>query len=229
MAEIPGAKAELERLGRLMRAQMLDLVARLTPEAEVFPQKLGHPSVADWHEPLRFTYGMTSRGARPDTVPPAEMAQRAAEVLATAGWAVAVEEEVADAYCVTGRSEDVMIRVRVSTVSDVMLYIAETPKMALATPEPFTRPEPLRTVDTLSPGHVLCYECDGLGWCRCCYGRGWIPDSERGRRRCRECHQGRACPICRGAGEKYAADLQDDERGQYPELVLPPTPLLRQE
>ncbi|MGI5170380.1 hypothetical protein ACQEU3_39120 [Spirillospora sp. CA-253888] len=216
MAEIPGARAELDRLGRLMRAQALELAARLTPEAQIFPEKMGHPSVADWHEPLKFKHGVTFRGARPDAVPPAEMARRAAQVLAAAGWSV--EEEVTDAHFVTGRGKGVMIRVRMSLVSDVVLYTAETPMVALHTPEPLVRPEPLRTADTLDPGYVLCYECDGLGWCPCCHGRGWVPDAARGRKRCPECHQDKVCPVCRGAGEKSAAALQYYERGHYPEL-----------
>ncbi|MFD3698030.1 hypothetical protein ACFWUZ_18070 [Streptomyces sp. NPDC058646] len=216
MAEIPGARAELDRLGRFMHAQVRELVSRLTPEAQVSPGELGPPAVSDWHEPLQFRHTMTFRGARPDTVPPAEMGRRAAEALADAGWAV--EEEIADAYFTTGRRDEVVLRVRVSMISDVVLYQAETPSMAFHTPEPLVRPEPLRTADTLDPGYVLCYECDGLGWCSSCYGRSWVPDAERGRRRCPECHEDRVCPICRGSGEKYAATLQYYERGYYPEL-----------
>lgn len=40
MAEMPGARAELDRLGRFMHAQVRELVSRLTPEAEVFPEAL---------------------------------------------------------------------------------------------------------------------------------------------------------------------------------------------
>lgn len=216
MAEIPGARAELDRLGRFMHAQVRELVSRLTPEAEVFPEELGVPAVSDWHEPLQFRHSMTFRGARPDTVPPAEMGRRAAEVLAAADWAV--DEVLADAYFATGRRDGVVIRVRVSVISDVVLYQAETPSMAFDTPEPLVRPEPVRTTDTLHPGYVLCYECDGLGWCPSCYGRSWVPDAERGLRRRPECHEERVCPICCGRGEKHAATLQYFERGYYPEL-----------
>ncbi|MFD9452453.1 hypothetical protein ACFWBC_05080 [Streptomyces sp. NPDC059985] len=117
------------------------------------------------------------------------MGRRAAGAMAAAGWTV--EEELADAHFATGRRDRVVIRVR---------------------------PEPLRSACTLDAGYVLCYECDGLGWCSSCYGRTWVPDAERGRRRCSECHEERFCPICRGAGQKYASTLQYYERGYYPEL-----------
>ncbi|MFD3870332.1 hypothetical protein [Streptomyces sp. NPDC058623] len=207
---------ELERLGLLMHEWVRELVVRLTPEAMVWPEGLGEPAVSDWHEPLQFHHTMTFRGARPETVTPAEMGQRAGEALAAAGWAV--EEEVTEAHLVTGRRDGVVIRIRISVISDVVLYQARTPSIAFYTPEVFVKPEPVRTLDTLSRGYVLCYECDGLGWCSSCWGRGWVPDVERGRRRCRECHQDRVCPICRGAGEKHAATLQYYERGHYPEL-----------
>ncbi|MFF5706586.1 hypothetical protein ACFY7H_29470 [Streptomyces sp. NPDC012794] len=216
MTDIPGAREELERLGLFMHVQVRELVSRLTPEARVFPQELGVPSVSDWHEPLQFHHTMTFRGARPETVSPAEMGQRAAKALAAAGWAV--EEKVTEAHFITGRHDGVVVQVRISKISNVVLYQAKTPSLAFHTAEVMVKPDPVRTPDTLRPGYVLCYECDGLGWCSSCWGRSWIPDVERGRRRCPECHQDRVCPICRGAGEKHAATLQYYERGYYPGL-----------
>ncbi|MQY05782.1 DnaJ-like cysteine-rich domain-containing protein [Actinomadura macrotermitis] len=221
MGKIPGARAELDRLGGVMRSELFDLVGRLTPEAApaVEAVRLEYPGVADWHEPLRFDHRATIRGARPQDVSPEEMARRAVEAFAAAGWTV--EEEVADAILVTGRSEDITIKVRVSVVSPVVLYMAGTPAMALDTPQPRVRPEPLKSAGNLSPGYALCYECDGLGLCPACYGRGWVPDEERGRRHCPECQIVPVCPICRGAGELYVATLQYFEKGYYPDHFPP--------
>ncbi|MDA5282759.1 hypothetical protein [Streptomyces sp. Isolate_45] len=107
-------------MGQFTHAQVRELVSRLTPEAKVLPEEPGVLAVSDWHEPLKFRHAMTFRGARPDTLPPAEMGRRAAEVTAAAGWAV--KEELADARFATGRRDSVVIRVRVSLISDVALY-----------------------------------------------------------------------------------------------------------
>ncbi|WP_433543694.1 hypothetical protein ACQPZG_00245 (plasmid) [Streptomyces sp. CA-294286] len=130
-----------------------------------------------------------------------------------------MEEEVAEVHFITGRLDGLVIRVRIAKISDVVLYQAQTPSMALHTPEVLVGPDPVRTADTLAPGYVLCYECDGPGWCTTCWGRTWVPDVERGRRSCSECHRDRVCPICRGNGEKRAATLQYYERGYCPELA----------
>ncbi|MEV7188751.1 hypothetical protein [Kitasatospora sp. NPDC093102] len=51
-------------------------------------------------------------------------------------------------------------------------FSGRTPAMALREPEEFRWPEQIRTVETVTSGHVLCYECDGLGRCPECGGRG---------------------------------------------------------
>ncbi|MEU5382321.1 hypothetical protein [Kitasatospora cineracea] len=85
-------------------------------------------------------------------------------------------------------------------------------------PVEFRPPEPVRTPGTVTPGFVLCYECDGLGACDRCGGRGWFPDAPPGRRRCPACFGRRVCPICRGGGELAVSDLSAYQRGYYPEL-----------
>ncbi|MEV6095102.1 hypothetical protein [Nocardia sp. NPDC051981] len=79
------------------------------------------------------------------------------------------------------------------------------------------RPEPVRTAETVTPGYVLCYECDGEGRCPRCHGVGWLDDTGK-RRRCPLCHARRVCPICRGEGELAISDLSTYQLGYYPEL-----------
>ncbi|GLW56847.1 hypothetical protein [Kitasatospora phosalacinea] len=85
-------------------------------------------------------------------------------------------------------------------------------------PEQPRRPEPVRTAETVTPGYVLCYECDGLGACDSCDGRGWLPGEPPGRRRCRVCFARRVCPVCRGGGELAVSDLSTYQLGYYPGL-----------
>ncbi|MEU3492092.1 hypothetical protein [Kitasatospora cineracea] len=85
-------------------------------------------------------------------------------------------------------------------------------------PAEFRGPEPVRTPGAVTPGFVLCYECDGLGACDQCGGRGWFPDAPPGRRRCPACFGRRVCPICRGGGELAVSDLSAYQRGYHPEL-----------
>ncbi|AUY53813.1 hypothetical protein C2142_38930 [Streptomyces sp. CB01881] len=78
----------------------------------------------------------------------------------------------------------------------------------------------MRTPVTVTPGYVLCYECDGLGRCPGCGGRGWVPGRNRPRSRCGECGTTRVCPVCRGGGELAASGLSEYQRGYYPGLDL---------
>lgn len=76
----------------------------------------------------------------------------------------------------------------------------------------------MRTPETLTPGYVLCYECDGLGRCPGCGGRGWVLREPHRRKRCAECGTRQVCPICQGHGELSASSLSPYQRGYYPEL-----------
>lgn len=82
----------------------------------------------------------------------------------------------------------------------------------------FEWPEPVRTPETVTPGYVLCYECEGLGWCPSCGGRGWLDDGAGGRKRCPECHTQGICPICQRAGQLAVSQLSPYQRGYYSEL-----------
>lgn len=79
--------------------------------------------------------------------------------------------------------------------------------MALHDPQEFQRPQPVRPAETVTPGYVLCYEYDGLGWCHGCEGRGRLPDPTGGRINCPACHRSRVCVICRGAAELAISQL----------------------
>lgn len=80
-----------------------------------------------------------------------------------------------------------------------------------------TPAEPVRTAETVTPGYVLCYECDGEGRCPRCHGAGWL-DTAGKKRKCPLCHAQRVCPICRGEGELAISDLSTYQLGYYPEL-----------
>ncbi|APB01556.1 hypothetical protein [Nocardia seriolae] len=216
MGEISGARAELDRLGAVLRAQLVELIADLTPDADLGLLFLDEPTVADWSEPPRYHYSGLIRGERPATVAAADIARRATALLAGAGWEVG---EVADtsgpkpAVVVTGRRDGLGIEVRVGDHTSAVMFSGRTPALALREPEEFRLPDPVRTPETLTSGHVLCYECRGLGACPECGGRGWL-----GEERCPECHGSRVCPICGGDGELAISELSPYQRTHYPEL-----------
>ncbi|MFB9573528.1 hypothetical protein [Streptomyces yanii] len=223
MGEIPGACEELERLGRALRAQLVELIDDLTPGADLGLLFLDEPNVADWHEPLRYSYSTLFRGERPEGLGAADIALRAAGVLGPAGWEIAGPQEEIDGarrtYVLTACHPDgIRIEVRTGDHNSVVFYSGQTPAQALREPEEFQWPEPVRKPETLTPGYVLCYECDGLGACDCCGGRGWVPSEPHGRSNCRQCSRKRVCPICRGGGELAVAQLSSYQLGYYPEL-----------
>jgi hypothetical protein len=221
MGEIPGAREELDGLGRALRAQLVELIIDLTPGSDLGLLFLNDLRVADWHEPLRYHYSAVFRGERPASVSGAEIASRASALLGSAGWEVATSEENDGAKrrgMVIGRHDGGSIEILVGDHTSAVLFSAQTPALALRTPEEFQWPEPVRTPDTLTPGYVLCYECDGLGLCPGCGGRGWLPSEPHGRTNCRECHRERVCPICRGGGELAIFQLTPFQQGYYPEL-----------
>ncbi|MFG2563645.1 hypothetical protein [Streptomyces sp. NPDC048496] len=221
MGDIPGAREELDRMGRALRAQMVELITDLTPGSDLGLLFLDWPTVADWHEPLRHHYSALFRGERPASVSAADLASRAAALLGPAGWEIAASEENDGAKpwsLVTGRQDGSSIEVRVGHHTSAVMFSGQTPALALRAPEEFQWPEPVRTPETVTPGYVLCYECDGLGECPGCGGRGWVPDQARGRTNCPECRRGRVCLICRGSGQLAVSQLSPYQRGYYPEL-----------
>ncbi|GAA4904078.1 hypothetical protein ACFPM3_29430 [Streptomyces coeruleoprunus] len=220
MGAIPGARQELDRLGRLLREQMTELIDDLTPGGDLRLLFLDEPRVVDWHEPLRHQYASGFDGRRPAGVGAADIAARAAALLGAAGWDVTASREEAGGRArlvVTGRRDGCRIDVRVGDHWPIVWFEGRTPALALYEPQEFEWPEPVCTPENLTPGHVLCYECDGLGWCPACGGRSWVPSKSRGRTRCPECSTYRVCPICRGAGQLAISGLSPYQRGYYRE------------
>lgn len=218
MGEGPGARAELDRLGRALRAQLVELIEDLTPGADLGLLLIDEPKVVDWHDPLRYSYSTVFRGERPEGVGAADAASRCAGLLGRAGWDVSGPWQESDGTCVlTAHRDGTLIEVTTGEHPSV-LYQGQTAARALREPEDHRWPEPVRTPGTLSPGFVLCYECDGLGACDCCGGRGWVPDEPNGRRRCPQCATRRVCPICRGQGQLAVSQLTPYQLTYYPEL-----------
>ncbi|MGK5543298.1 hypothetical protein ACSNOH_00875 [Streptomyces sp. URMC 127] len=213
MRETPGARAELDRLGRALHAQLVELIDALTPGTELGLLFLDEPNIADWREPVRYSYSAVFRGQSPEGTGAADVASRAAALLSAADWdVVGPEEEAADGtkrtYVLTARSPDgIRIEVRTGDCNSAVLYSGQTPAPALRETEEFQWPEPVRTPETLTPGYVLCYECDGLGACHGCGGRGWAPGEPQGRSNCHQCGRQRVCLICRGGGELAVSQL----------------------
>ncbi|MFG2905443.1 hypothetical protein ACGF13_10345 [Kitasatospora sp. NPDC048286] len=198
MGPVPGAREELDWLGHALRAQLVELIDELAPGSDLSLLFLAEPEVVDWHEPLRYRYSVGCfTGMRPANV-------------TAAGGTVRI--------VVTGRRHGCGIEIRAVDHMSTLWFSWQTPAMALYEPEEFRRPEPLLTPETVTPGYVLCYECDGLGWCHDCGGRGWRPDAAHGRVNCPACHRRRVCVICRGAAELAVTDLSLYQRGYYPEL-----------
>ncbi|MEE1805542.1 hypothetical protein PUR32_04215, partial [Streptomyces sp. BE133] len=122
-------------------------------------------------------------------------------------------------YVLTARRPDgTRIEVRTGDHNSAVLYSGQTPALALREPADFQWPEPVRTPGTLTPGYVLCYECDGLGACHGCGGRGWVPSEPHGRSNCRQCGGQRVCPICRGGGQLAVSRLSPYQLTYYPKL-----------
>ncbi|MFC5144790.1 hypothetical protein [Streptomyces aureoversilis] len=222
MGDIPGAREELDRLGRALRAQLVELINELTPGSDLRLLFLDEPTVVDWHEPLRYQYGTSSfNGQYPAHASAADIASRAAALLGSANWEVATtQEEVRGRtrFVVTGRRDGCGIEISVGDRRSVVYFDGRTPAMALYETEEFAWPEPVRTAETVTSGYVLCYECDGLGWCPGCGGRGWMHDEARGRKNCSACRRERVCLICRGAAQLAISSLSPYQRGYYPEL-----------
>ncbi|MEV4558407.1 hypothetical protein AB0K51_15655 [Kitasatospora sp. NPDC049285] len=224
MGEVPGARAELERFGQVLRAQLVALMEELTPGATDSGRlPLGAPEAVEGHEPSAHAYSVVFHGERPDGVRAADAVSRAAQLLGAAGWEATGPQEEGNGpsrrYVLTALHPDgIRIEIRSGDGGPGVLHSGRTPAVALREPEQARRPEPVRTPETVTPGFVLRYECDGLGACDHCGGRGWVPGEPRRRERCRVCFARRVCPICQGAGELAISDLSTYQLGYYPGL-----------
>ncbi|MEV0356840.1 hypothetical protein AB0H71_12330 [Nocardia sp. NPDC050697] len=213
MTESPGtanaaARWELERAAELLRAELLALAAALAPGQQPGLTMLSEPAVLEWREPLRHHYAATLH--IPGDLP------GAAELLAAAGWRLTGTDDGLVA-------ERAGFRLRVRAHGAAGLGISgTTPGYVLYERPAESRPEPVVTAETLRAGYLLCYECDGLGWCPECFGRGWILDAEQRRQRCVECRGARTCPICAGVGQLAIAGMNSVARAHYPELDRAP-------
>lgn len=138
-------------------------------------------------------------------------AARARAALAAAGWEVDQPRSIGPRLAFEARQDDGH-RVSFYAVEDGVELYGYTPEIKTAEAR-HVRPEPMKTAETVDPGEILCYECQGLGWCDVCEGDGWI-DGER----CPACWGKKVCPICRGRGELTIALLSPYQRRRYPEL-----------
>ncbi|MET9177022.1 hypothetical protein ABZX88_02190 [Kitasatospora aureofaciens] len=218
MAVNPELQAELDRLGRSLRERLVELITELTPGADLTALFLDVPTVVEWREPPLYHYAALFRGMRPSEVPAAELAARAAALLGAAGWEVRTwrEESEGRPVCMVGGSrERVTLKVRTGDHTSSVMFEGETPALPLSEPREFQWPEPIRTEETVTPGFVLCYECDGLGACSYCGGRGWSLGGDGLRHGCRGCDRRRYCLICRGAGQLAFSELSPYQLGYY--------------
>ncbi|MFD7560905.1 hypothetical protein ACFV9E_41275 [Streptomyces sp. NPDC059835] len=215
------AHDELGRLGRCLRRQLVSLITDLTVRVHLRRLSLDEPEVADPREPLRYHYATEYQGNRPAKTTAAETASRAVSLLRTAGWDVTTSQEHDDGIdwtVVLAHQEGIRIRILTSEDAPAVAFRGQTPALPLGPPQPVRSPEPVRTPETVTPGYVLCYECDGLGWCPGCGGRGWVLGRSHRRSRCGECAARRVCPICQSAGELDVSGLSTYQRGYYPGL-----------
>ncbi|GAA4877357.1 hypothetical protein [Kitasatospora terrestris] len=139
MDETSDARAELDRLGRALRGQLVALVKDLTVRVHLRRLSLDEPEVADRREPLRYHYATVYQGDRPATVTAAETASRASRLLRAAGWEVTVSEEDDD-----GRRWRVVVahrdgnRIRIGTCDEVpaVAFRGRTPALVIRPPRP---------------------------------------------------------------------------------------------
>lgn len=215
------ARGELDRLGRSLRVQLIALITDLTVRVHLRRLSLDEPKIADPREPLRYHYSTSYQGNRPATVTAAETTSRATALLRAAGWDVTVSQEDDDGILwtvIVARRDGSDIRILTSEDTHAVSFRGQTPVVALCPQRPAQEPEPVRTPETVVPGYVLCYECEGSGWCPGCAGRGWVLAPPQRKSRCAECHTRKICPICRGQGQLSASQLSPYQRGYYPGL-----------
>ncbi|KXK60655.1 hypothetical protein AWW66_17730 [Micromonospora rosaria] len=224
MVEIPGARAELDNAFRILDANMRALARALEPDQQPEPDLPPEPAVLDRREPLRHAYQLTLSLVAMKQPCADHAVHRGGLLLAEAGWSVETDPGPTGNRAVARRDGFVITVVSchgehaVCRVGEGYAITGETPHVLLHEPVEFVPPEPCVTAGTLPAGALLCYECDGLGWCPCCLGRGFLLDDDRRRRRCTCCFTQRVCLICEGAGLKWVHTLSGWAREQYPEL-----------
>ncbi|TDB91552.1 hypothetical protein E1091_13690 [Micromonospora fluostatini] len=224
MVEIPGARAELENAFRILYANMLYLARALEPDQEPDDALLPEPAVLDRREPLRHAYQVTLSLLATKQPCAAHAVDRGGLLLAEDGWSVETATGPTGRRAV-GRRDGFVITVSAPDgehtacrLGEGFAITGETPHVLLHEPVEFVPPEPCVTAETLPAGALLCYECDGLGWCPCCLGRGFVLDDDRRRQRCPCCFTRQVCLICEGAGLKWIHMMSWWAREQYPEL-----------
>lgn len=230
VAEVPGARETLERHGRVLREELLGVAAHLAPGQGLPVPMSREPEDHLWHEPLWYARRATLRLTA--DFGSAEVVRHIARRLAAQGWhttldasstAVATASATRDGFLLWVMAYPGLSRADLGgSTPPVLLYAdpagaAVRPPPPPAPPERFVPPEPVVTEATRKPGHVLCLDCDGLGWCPECLTRGYLLDDLGERRRCFFCFGARVCQICGGFGQKSLAEMPSWERRQYPD------------
>ncbi|MFD8595864.1 hypothetical protein ACFV1L_12735 [Kitasatospora sp. NPDC059646] len=204
--EIPGARAELRRRGERLFAEFAALLETLVPGLAPVVDLPEHPDITAFGNPPTFAY---HRQVAFDRTPndPGLLARAQA---ALADWQVTVERTESGSTVLHAWRDGMTLRLHLNPVRGLTLCRADLEPMALHLPEVFVRPEPLLAPEDVRAGHELCPECEGLGWCDRCWGRGWTMGGVTwggrtdGQVCCGDCLGSRACPFCRGAGQRPA-------------------------
>ncbi|GAB2853886.1 hypothetical protein GCM10027176_65720 [Actinoallomurus bryophytorum] len=207
----PDRAAELERAREALRDLLHSVAVAALPEAtpdvgsDIGPSPVdlvGRPGVA------RCRITVLARAGRPED--PAQVLARARTALTAAGWATDEPRPLGPKLAMSARDGDAAMEVYADP-DGVELHGA-TPELQISQVR-HVRPAPVITAEAVHPGSVLCYECQGLGWCDVCEGDGWIDG-----KRCPLCAGEELCPICRGAGELSITSLSLQQREHYPQL-----------
>ncbi|MFI7005200.1 hypothetical protein [Streptomyces sp. NPDC050145] len=206
--EIAGARQELRRsveeLARHMERFASELVPGSAPGLSGFDDLwTDDPWTPDGrYQSLSGRLPLPAEALGPDSGFP----ERVGSVLAAAGWTTGSgagePESVRTRYAaiVSGTRDGFEIQFRLSARA-VDLY-GRTPVTRLYT---WVSPEPVVTARTVSRGHELCPECEGLGRCPTCEGRivflrsGSYTGYRSG---CPDCHGDNVCLVCRGVGQR---------------------------
>ncbi|QNS02441.1 hypothetical protein [Streptomyces xanthii] len=205
--EIAGARQELRRSVEELARHLERFAAGLVPGPAPSFSGFDELWTADpWTPDGRYQVlsGRLPRPAVAGSV--AELRERAAAVLAAAGWTTGTgegePESVRKRYeaIVYGTRDGFEVQFRLS--ARAVEFYGRTPVTRLYAWE---SPEPVVTAETVGPGYELCPECDGLGWCPTCEGRivflrsGSYTGYRSG---CPDCRGDNVCLVCRGAGRR---------------------------
>lgn len=145
MDETSKARDELDRLGRILRRQLVALITDLTVRVHLRRLSLDEPKVADRCEPPRYRYATEYQGNRPATATAAGTASRAAFLLRAAGWDVTASQEDDDGRLwtvVLAHREGNSIRILTSDDIPAVVFRGQTPALTLCPPQPVQQPEP---------------------------------------------------------------------------------------